>query len=335
MKAASPGLVAGICALALGAFAMGASVLFVRQADVGPFASAFWRVALALPVLAAWAALTPRPATTARFRLDRMSVISGLFFAGDLICWHLAILGTSVANATVLATTSPVWVTLFAVLALGERPRRAVWLGLGLCLAGALVLVGQSARFDPHHLPGDTAGLVTAMFFAGYFLAVRRARLSRGAAAIMLISTATTTVVLGGVALALEPRLLPASAAGLAALVALALVSQVAGQGLMAIGLAAVPPVFGALVFFLEVVSAALLGWLFLSEPLSALQVLGGGVILLGLMVARPRAAHRKARHHDARDHDTPDQDGATCLAPAPITSDKTPSPPDTRIGRH
>lgn len=290
MKPASPGLAAGIAALVFGAFAMGASVLFVRQADVGPFASAFWRVALALPVLAAWALFAARRAGPAAPALDRMSALSGLFFAGDLICWHLAILGTSVANATVLATTSPVWVTLFAVAAMGERPRRAVWLGLTLCLAGALALVGQSARFDPHHLPGDAAGLVTAMFFAGYFLCVRRARLSRNAAAIMLISTATTTLVLGAVALALEPRLLPASGGGLAALLALALVSQVGGQGLMAIGLAAVPPVFGALVFFLEVVSAAVLGWLFLDEPLSLAQTLGGLVILMGLLVARPRA---------------------------------------------
>ena len=52
-----PRLAFGIAALVLGAFAMGASVLFVRFADVGPFASAFWRAALALPFLAAWAAL--------------------------------------------------------------------------------------------------------------------------------------------------------------------------------------------------------------------------------------------------------------------------------------
>ena len=38
-------------ALVFGAVAMGASVLFVRWADVGPYASAFWRVLLALPFL--------------------------------------------------------------------------------------------------------------------------------------------------------------------------------------------------------------------------------------------------------------------------------------------
>lgn len=295
MTFSAPRRARGIAALALGAFAMGASVLFVRQADVGPFASAFWRVALALPVLGLWARVSARPsggpvAADPAHGLS-MAVLSGLFFAGDLVFWHLSILGTSVANATVLATTSPVWVTLYAVLALRARPRRAVWAGLALCLAGALVLVGRSARFDPGHLPGDGAGLVTAMFFAAYFLAVRRARQTCGAAAVMLASTATTAVVLLAVALALDPTLWPASASGIAALLGLALVSQVAGQGLMALGLAAVPPVFGALVFFLEVVSAALLGMLVLGEPLGLLQMLGGAIILAGLVVARPTGA--------------------------------------------
>lgn len=281
--------------LTLGALAMGASVLFVRLADVGPFASAFWRVALALPPLALWAAL----AEGARaFRPDRLSLLAGAFFAGDLFFWHLAILGTTVANATVLATTSPLWITAFAVLVLRHKVSRAGLIGLALCIAGALALLGRSWQFDPHHLPGDAAGLATAVFFAGYFLAVSRARASRGAAAVTLVSTATTTLMLLAVALIAEPTLWPASTGGVAALVALALVSQVGGQGLMAVGLAAVPPAFGALVFFLEVASAAALGALLLGEPITALQAAGGALILAGIVVARPRV--RRARTGEA-----------------------------------
>ncbi len=281
--------------LTLGALAMGASVLFVRLADVGPFASAFWRVALALPPLALWAALAEGDRA---FRPDRLSLLAGAFFAGDLFFWHLAILGTTVANATVLATTSPLWITAFAVLVLRQKVSRAGLTGLALCIAGALALVGRSWQFDPRHLPGDAAGLATAVFFAGYFLAVSRARASRGAAAVTLVSTATTALILLAVALIAEPTLWPPSTGGLAALVALALVSQVGGQGLMAMGLAAVPPAFGALVFFLEVASAAALGALLLGEPITALQAAGGALILAGIVVARPRA--RRTRTGEA-----------------------------------
>ncbi|MFG1267076.1 DMT family transporter [Xanthobacter sp. DSM 14520] len=287
-----PRLAFGIATLTLGALAMGASVLFVRQADVGPFASAFWRVGLALPVLAGWAALAEGRRA---FQPDRASLLAGGFFAGDLIFWHLAILGTTVANATVLATTSPVWITAFAVLVLRQNVSRAGWTGLGLCGLGALALVGRSWQFDPAHLPGDAAGLVTALFFAGYFLALSRARHTRSAAAATLVSTAATAAILFVVAILAEPTLWPSSTGGVAALVALALVAQVGGQGLMAVGLALVPPAFGALVFFLEVVSAAVLGALLLHEPIGALQAVGGLLILGGLVVARPRQADKPA----------------------------------------
>ncbi|MEP9350830.1 DMT family transporter [Xanthobacter sp. KR7-225] len=294
MTAQSPSRLApGILALVLGAFAMGASVLFVRFADVGPFASAFWRAALALPFLAAWAGLAGKPhganRTGTRRTLPRASLVAGLFFAGDLIFWHLAILGTSVANATVLATTSPLWVTLYAALVLRARISAASLCGLTLCTAGALALVGESWHLDPARLPGDAAGLVTAVFFAGYFLAVRAARRHSGPATVTLVSTAVTSLALLIVAHALEPTIWPASTNGIAALLALALVSQVGGLGLVSVGLAVVPPVFGALVFFLEVVSAAALGALFLGEGLSLAQWAGSALVVAGLLVARPR----------------------------------------------
>ena len=55
-------------ALVLGAVAMGASVLFVRWADVGPYASAFWRVFLALPFLWVWMRLAPTVAARWKIR---------------------------------------------------------------------------------------------------------------------------------------------------------------------------------------------------------------------------------------------------------------------------
>ena len=109
----------------LGAVAMGASPLFVRLADVGPYASAFWRCALALPFLALWA-LTKKAGSPRRWRgTDRAVVLSGVFFAGDLFFWHLSILATTVANATFFATTAPIWVALGAWLLLQRKDRRA------------------------------------------------------------------------------------------------------------------------------------------------------------------------------------------------------------------
>jgi len=275
-------------ALVFGAVAMGASVLFVRWADVGPYASAFWRVFLALPFLWVWMRIENRSAAWPR--LDRAVLLAGLLFTGDLFFWHLAILGTTVANATFLATTAPIWVALGAWLVLSEAVGGRALIGLALCILGGFALLGESYGFAPQRLMGDLYGVATAVFFGAYVLAVRSARARHGAAQVMFVSTAITSVCLFVIAFAFEPRILPQSMQGAAALLALAIISQVGGQGLVAVALGTLPATFSSLVIFLEAVAAAGFGWWLLNEPLGLAQALGGVLILFGIWVARPRA---------------------------------------------
>jgi drug/metabolite transporter (DMT)-like permease len=283
-------------ALLGGALAMGISPIFVRLADVGPFASAFYRVFLALPVLYAWmrveAARAPGPPDTAP-RFTAPVVATGLFFAADLFFWHLAILNTTVANATFFATTAPVWVVIFGFLAFRRRVSWAALAGLGLCLLGGLALIGQSFALAPERLVGDGLAECTALFFGAYFLAVEKARERHRAARVTFYMSVVTVAVLALVALGatlyLGQRLLPLDLRGWVVLVALAWVSHVGGQGLLSVALGSLPAMFSSLVIFLEALAAAGLGWLVLGEAVTPLQGLGGLVILIGIFVARPR----------------------------------------------
>lgn len=280
-------------ALLAGAVAMGASAIFVRLADVGPFASAFWRVALALPALWAWAEIERRtsPDPGARPGYTAPVVLAGALFAGDLFFWHLAIMGTTVANATFLSTTAPVWVVLGTWLVLREKIAAGALIGLALCLSGGVLLIGQSYGYAPERLWGDVYGLITAVFFGAYFLAVQRGRRTHGSARLLFLSTTVTAAILFVVAVALEDRLLPRDATGWAVLIALALVSQVAGQGLLAIALGHLPAVFSSLVIFVEALAVAAMGWIILGERVDAVQALGGALILWGIWIGRPRPA--------------------------------------------
>jgi drug/metabolite transporter (DMT)-like permease len=278
-------------ALVAGAVAMGASPIFVRLAEVGPYTSAFWRVALALPALWLWARLedggrAPAPAA-ASVRLA--AAIAGLLFAGDLIFWHLAIVNTSVANATFLATLAPVWVVLGSGLFLGEAVTGRLVAGLGLCLVGAAALMGADLRVAPQQLIGDAYGLITSFFFGAYFIAVRRARRGCGTGRLLFLSSQATAAVLLVAALVMEDRMWPTAAGGIAALMALALVSHSVGQGFLAYALGHLPAAFSSVVIFLEGVAAALLGWLVLGEAVGPLQFAGAVAIFTGIAVARPR----------------------------------------------
>lgn len=286
----APPPIAAYAALVVGAVAMGASPIFVRLADVGPYASAFWRTFLALPFLYVWMRFEDRFSARGSGGAWWPAAVAGVFFAGDLFFWHLSIMGTTVANATFFATTSPIWVALGAWLAYSERVTLRTLAGLALCIAGGAALIGGSYGFAPERLRGDFYGLVTAIFFGLYILAMRAARKDWGPARLTFWSTVVTAACLAVVAAGFDTVVLPRSLAGIAALLALALVSQVGGQGLLAFALGSLPATFSAMVIFLEALAAAALGWAVLGEALGRLQALGGLLILLGIYVARPRA---------------------------------------------
>ena len=286
--AARGGRLAPFAALVVGAVAMGASPIFVRLADVGPFTSAFWRVALALPLLYAWMRLAEGSETPGA-RFSRPAILSGLAFAGDLFFWHLAIVHTSVANATFFATCAPIWVVLFGWLLFRERATANVLAGLGLCLMGGAALLAQSYQLEPAGALGDLYGIATGVFFGLYFLAVQAARKTLSAARLTFEATVVTAAILFAVAACAERSMLPQTLRGLAALLAMAWISHTGGQGLLSVALGRLPAAFSSLVIFLEAIAAAGFGWLILGEPVSAVQALGGLAILAGVWVARPR----------------------------------------------
>ena len=281
------GFGAPFAALVVGAVAMGASPIFVRLADVGPYASAFWRVALALPALYAWTRLA-ESGTGPTQRFGAATILAGLAFTGDLFFWHLSIVTTRVANATFFATTAPIWVVVFGWLILGERAQAKTLAGLALCLLGGAALLAQSLHVRPAGAIGDLFGIATGVFFGHYFLAVKAARGRSSAARVTFEATAITAALLFLVALALEPTILPYSVKGAAALLAMAWISHAGGQGLLAVALGRLPAAFSSLVIFLEAIAAAGFAYLLLGELVSLVQALGGLTILAGIYVARP-----------------------------------------------
>jgi drug/metabolite transporter (DMT)-like permease len=288
-------------ALVSGAIAMGASPIFVRLSDVGPFASAFYRVFLALPFLYAWMLLEQRRGRqgTATRRFSPAVIATGLAFAGDLFVWHLAILNTTVANSTFFATTAPVWVGLIGWLALGRPVARMTVVGLAFCLLGGGALVWQSLEISPDHLIGDLYGALTAVFFGIYFLTVERARQTEGPARITFHMSLITAALLALAALYAnffhDQQLFPSQAEGWLVLICLALISHAGGQGLLSVALGSLPSMFSSLVIFMEALAAAALAWLILGEAVTPLQGLGGLAILFGIWLARPRSQKRTA----------------------------------------
>jgi len=284
-----------VAALLAGAAAIGASALFVKVSETGPVATAFWRVALALPILWAWSVIGSRGGHVASFAAERRLIVAaGLLFAGDLAVWHWSIVLTSVANATLLANLAPIFVALAVWLLYGKRPTVLFLAGLAAALAGVAVLLGGDFRAGGGAVLGDILGVVTAMFYGAYQLTVTRARSRASTSVIMAWSGLVTAVVLLPLALGSGEQLFPHSAAGWAKLVGLALISQVAGQSLIAYAMAHLPATFSSVGLLAQPVIAAALAWVLLGETLGWIEIAGAIVVLAGIRVVHQAELGRR-----------------------------------------
>lgn len=271
----------------VGAICIGFAPIFVRLTDVGLTAAAFWRVLLALPLL--WLLWYPRrekPSPESRARIKWL-LLAGVFFAADLALWHQSIRYTSVANATLLANLSPIFVTGAAVWLFGERINKRFLAGLALALAGSAVLVADSFSVSLRTVGGDVFGIVAAVFYSGYLLGVSRLRRHASAVEVMWWTTLACAATLLPMTLLFGETFWPQSLQGWGVLIGLALVSQIAGQGLIAWALAHLSPAFSSVSLLVQPVAASILAWVLLSEPFGALQALGGAIVLGGIVSCR------------------------------------------------
>lgn len=282
-----------VLALVGGAVGIAFAPILVRFSELPPTPTALWRMALALPFY-----LAARAVVTRRQGVDQDQagagpggyagwLLAGAFFAGDLAAWHRSIQFTSVANATLLANFAPVLVTLVAWLWLGERVSGRFLLGLVLALGGAGLLVRVSAEAGPDPLRGDLWGLVTAVFYAGYQLTVKRLRAHTGTLELMTAVTAFTALVLAALTALEGSAWWPATSRGWLVLLALGALPQFLGQGLIAYAMAHLPASFASVSLLLQPAAAAFLAWVLLDEEMGGLQALGGAAILAGVLLAR------------------------------------------------
>ena len=281
-----------IVALLAGATCIGTSALWVKVSEAGPVSTAFWRVFLALPLLWAWAHWThgsARGASTAAGDSRGLLLAAGVFFAGDLAVWHWSIVLTSVANATLLANLAPIFVTLAAWLIFRRVPTALFLGGLATALTGVVMLIGgdfSHAGGTNKAMLGDLLGVITAMFYAAYQLTVTKLRGTVNTARIMAISSVVTAAILLPLAWFSSETFMPSTGMGWGKLIGLALVSQVAGQSLIAYAMAHLPATVSSVGLLLQPVMAGLFAWILLGESLGVIAIAGAVLVLIGIRIA-------------------------------------------------
>lgn len=269
--------------LAFSLLSMAFSGIFVSLAGAPGAVSGFYRMAVAAFALAIPFMRNVQRVGVPNRREVMIAILAGLFFAFDLFFWNTGILISGATNPTLMGNTAPIWVGLGAMVFFNERPAGRFWLGLLVAIAGAAVILGVDTLNDVGL--GTFFGILSGMFYSGYFLVVQRSRQKLNTLTSFWLSTVATTLML-----ALMARLLGQPLTGYPNLtylylLALGLFVQVGGQMGVAYSLGYLPASIVSPTLLLQPVLTGLLAVPLLGEKLTWVQALGGAAVLAGVYI--------------------------------------------------
>jgi len=283
----SKNLAPAYLALAVGVACIACSAIFVKVAAVPGSTSAFYRVLFAAAV-AVPLSLWKRPTLPKRNAVV-LTLAGGVFFGIELVLWQVALLVTSVANATLLANIAPVWVGLGALILFRERLGAYFWPGLVLALAGMALVVSGGARQLARFNYGDVLSIIASFFYALYLLVTQRVRASMDTLTFLALSVTSSVVLLLPVCLVLGAPLWGFSARAWVALAALGLLSHLGGYLAINYALGHLRATSVSVILLVQPVITALLSIPLLGEPLSVQQIIGGALVLSGIYLVNRR----------------------------------------------
>ena len=263
------------------------SAIFVRWAEIPGSASAFYRVLIAGAVLLPWrfarGATRPPPTRAAVWT----AVAGGVFFALDLALWNTAVMRTQAAVASILGNNTPIFVGLMSWFVLRRRPRASFWIGLVLAMAGAVAIMsadlGRAGAAGS--LSGDFMALAASVFFAAYLIVTQRVRETMDTLTFNTLAIAGSIATLLIVCVALGLPMTGYSSRTWLALTGLGLVSQLGAYYALVYALGHLPATITSVALLAQVPCTALLAAVFLGEPLTAIQLVGGAIVLAGIYV--------------------------------------------------
>jgi drug/metabolite transporter (DMT)-like permease len=276
----------GLMVIAL--LAVSTSGPLIAVTAVPALAIAFWRNAMSAAVLLPVALVRNRSelrGLTARER--RLALLAGLMLALHFATWIPALSYTSVASATALVATQPVWSALIGTVR-GERIEREVWVGIAVSLAGALLLTGADFRVSGDALLGDGLAILGGIFAAAYMTAGSEVRRSVSTTSYTAVCYSTTALLLLVTCFVGGQGLAGYDGRDWLKLVALTAGAQLLGHSLFNVVLRTTSPTVVSLSILFEIPGAAVIAALFvknqhvpwLAVPSAALLVAGLALVI-------------------------------------------------------
>lgn len=276
-----------------GAVMISFSPVFVALVTVSPTTSGFYRALFGGIALSAFILLSGR-----RLELTRAAwlavVGAACFFALDLWFWHRSIVLIGPGLSTLLANLQVFFMMAAGILFLGQRPTRLQIVAAPLAITGLILIVGVDwSALTPAYRAGVVFGLLTAVSYAGYMLAMRRARMNvRYAVPLREVAVMSMIVAtLLGIAAALEGESLRIpSYADAGWLLAYGILAHATGLMLIASSLAKVSTTETGIALLLQPALSFVWDVLLFARPVTLAEGAGACITLLAIFLGAVRS---------------------------------------------
>jgi drug/metabolite transporter (DMT)-like permease len=278
-------------ALGIGIIAIGFSPILVRLAEAPGPVTSFYRmgiaaVILAIPFYRQVKTRGPLPSSGVK-----MAVCAGVFFAFDLASWATGVVMSGATNPTLLGNTAPIWVGLGAMLFFKEKQTLKFWGGLALALVGATLILGLDTLQSASLGLGSFYGLLAGIFYGGYFLFVQRSREQLDVLSFFWIACFTSSIVLLCLIILLKQPITGYPLDTYLMFIIIGIIVQLIGWRVVSYAQGHLPASLVSPTLLGQPVMTAILASVLLSEEITAMEIIGGFVILLGVFTV-----HRNRR---------------------------------------
>lgn len=286
--------------LFFGVFAMSWTPILIRlsENEISPLSTTFFRELIPSAIFGVWVIFKnirhqeiekKSGADTSKNSITRSRILlvtASTFATFSVVLFAWALEKTSVANSTVIHSLVPLFTTLGAWLIFFRSFGLRFLIGMTVAIGGAIGVGLEDFHISLNNLQGDLLSLVSVMLYSIYLLIVEKLRTEIDTTNILLWRCTVGAILLLPILIISRDPIFPFSLSGWYAVIALSIVSQVIGQGLVAYSLKNVSSGFVALSFLLIPALSAILAWFIFSENLSLLNWLSFFIILLGIYLA-------------------------------------------------
>ncbi len=268
--------------LAIALLSVSTSSIFARFVPgVSAVVIAFWRMTIASMIMWAYAAIVKQD----QIKRDEIKyyILSGLFLALHFSSFYTAVKLTSVANATLLGITAPMFTMLYERLFLKRPLKPIVFLGFVLAGTGSLIIVGPGLISQDSSAIGRLFGLLAALFISMVYILASNLRRSSNTVVYTKFLYIFAAVFLLSISVFLGENVLAFNVNQFKWLFLLGLIPTILGHSLFYYSIKYTSPTVIASIPIGEPIIASFLAWLLFSEVVSIPTVVGGVFILFGV----------------------------------------------------